>query len=398
MSSRASLRRFPPSTRTANICSSPTSIPCSRQTCAAKCRRCKMVCGDTMNYWIKDHAENLARVLKSLDALLINDTEVKMLAKDNNLVLRCAQSPRHGPEGAGRQAWRIRRDRLLQRAFVSQGTAHVTIPFRAPALPLAEVVDPTGAGDSFAGGFFGYIASQPDAHACGLPPRDVLRQRHGILRRRALWHRTPAATRSQAKSRNALRSSASSRTSTKSPPSSASKKRAKARHCAARRRSLRHETIFAGMVAALLSVLAFGYCFPRNMLLLYGDAVAHLHIARRLIDSLNPGIRQIGSVWLPFPHLLMMPFAARMVVVAKRHRRRDPVDGLLHPLRRRPLASLALLAAPRGSRSRYVVLRAQSRPAVHADHRHDRAALPLPDHLERALPHGVSARAAREGN
>jgi hypothetical protein len=67
------------------------------------------------------------------------------------------------------------------------------------------------------------------------------------------------------------------------------------------------------MVAALLSVLAFAYCYPRGMLLLYGDAVAHLHIARRILDSLNPGIRQIGSVWLPFPHLLMMPFAARMV-------------------------------------------------------------------------------------
>jgi hypothetical protein len=78
-------------------------------------------------------------------------------------------------------------------------------------------------------------------------------------------------------------------------------------------RSLRHEAIFAGMVGGLFSVLAFAYCFPRDMLLLYGDAVAHLHIARRILDSLNPGIRQIGSVWLPFPHLLMMPFAARMV-------------------------------------------------------------------------------------
>ena len=77
-------------------------------------------------------------------------------------------------------------------------------------------------------------------------------------------------------------------------------------------RSLRHEAIFAGMVAALVSLLAFAYCYPRDMLLLYGDAVAHLHIARRILDSLNPGIRQIGSVWLPFPHLLMMPFAARM--------------------------------------------------------------------------------------
>jgi Dolichyl-phosphate-mannose-protein mannosyltransferase len=107
-----------------------------------------------------------------------------------------------------------------------------------------------------------------------------------------------------------LRSSASSRTSSKRPrgreavPVPARPKDAV--------RSLRHETVFAGMVAALLSVLAFGYCFPRSMLLLYGDAVAHLHIARRLIDSLNPGIRQIGSVWLPFPHLLMMPFAMRM--------------------------------------------------------------------------------------
>ena len=77
-------------------------------------------------------------------------------------------------------------------------------------------------------------------------------------------------------------------------------------------RSLRHETLFAAMVAALLSLFAFAYCYPRDMLLLYGDAVAHLHIARRILDSLNPGIRQIGSVWLPFPHLLMMPFAARL--------------------------------------------------------------------------------------
>jgi hypothetical protein len=107
-----------------------------------------------------------------------------------------------------------------------------------------------------------------------------------------------------------LRSSASSRTSNKSAPNQPARPAQTAAEINAR--SLRHETVFAGMVAALLSVLAFGYCYPRNMLLLYGDAVAHLHTARRLIDSLNPGIRQIGSVWLPFPHLLMMPFAAKM--------------------------------------------------------------------------------------
>lgn len=75
---------------------------------------------------------------------------------------------------------------------------------------------------------------------------------------------------------------------------------------------LRQESIFVGLLAALASVLAFAYCFPRGMCLLYGDAVAHLGIARRLTDSLNPGFRQLGSVWLPLPHLLMAPFAANL--------------------------------------------------------------------------------------
>jgi sugar/nucleoside kinase (ribokinase family) len=131
----------------------------------------KMVCGDTMNYWIHDHRENLNKVLSGLDALLINDGEAKMLAGDNNL-LRAAQSIlatgpktlviKHGEYGA--TAF------FSERSFTSEaaskdgsGAASLTaIPFRAPALPLDAVVDPTGAGDSFAGGFFGYLASQPE--------------------------------------------------------------------------------------------------------------------------------------------------------------------------------------------------------------------------------------------
>ena len=121
----------------------------------------KMVCGDTMNYWIKDHAENLARVLKGLDVLLINDGEVKMLAKDNNLL-----SAAHKVLDMGPKALVVKHGEYGATAFFgdrsfSAGGDAVTVPFRAPALPLAEVVDPTGAGDSFAGGFFGYIASQP---------------------------------------------------------------------------------------------------------------------------------------------------------------------------------------------------------------------------------------------
>ncbi len=76
--------------------------------------------------------------------------------------------------------------------------------------------------------------------------------------------------------------------------------------------TVREETKLVGCVAAILSLLALLYCTRHGMLLLYGDAVAHLHIARRLGDSLYPGFRQLGSVWLPLPHLLTYPFAQSM--------------------------------------------------------------------------------------
>lgn len=118
----------------------------------------KMVCGDTMNYWIKDHAENLALVLRQLDALLINDTEVKMLAKESNLVLAARKVLAMGPK-----ALVVKHGEYGATAFFGDYSfnGRHSGPFRAPALPLDTVVDPTGAGDSFAGGFFGYIASQP---------------------------------------------------------------------------------------------------------------------------------------------------------------------------------------------------------------------------------------------
>ena len=117
----------------------------------------KLVAGDTMNYWIKDHRPALLEVLKGLDVLLINDTETKMLAGNNNLVLAAravmAMGPRflvvkHGEYGATLFHNNMRK---------GQGAE-----LRVPAMPLESVVDPTGAGDSFAGGFFGYLASQPE--------------------------------------------------------------------------------------------------------------------------------------------------------------------------------------------------------------------------------------------
>jgi len=117
----------------------------------------KLVAGDTMNYWIKDHRAALEQVLKGLDILLINDTEARMIAANNNLLQAAravmALGPRflvikHGEYGAT--------------LFHGSATKIGERTFRAPALPLEQVVDPTGAGDSFAGGFFGYLASQKE--------------------------------------------------------------------------------------------------------------------------------------------------------------------------------------------------------------------------------------------
>ena len=78
------------------------------------------------------------------------------------------------------------------------------------------------------------------------------------------------------------------------------------------RLELRGETFIVAWSALLVSLLALSFSYSRGIMLLYGDAVAHLHIARRIIDSLNPGLTQLGSVWLPLPHLLLVPFVARM--------------------------------------------------------------------------------------
>jgi hypothetical protein len=61
-------------------------------------------------------------------------------------------------------------------------------------------------------------------------------------------------------------------------------------------------------IALAVSFLSFLYFFQRGQILLYGDAVAHINIARRVFDSQTPGLLQLGTVWLPLPHLLMIPF------------------------------------------------------------------------------------------
>ncbi len=68
------------------------------------------------------------------------------------------------------------------------------------------------------------------------------------------------------------------------------------------------ETRLVAGLAACVSLIAFLVYFGRDQILLYGDAVAHINIARRVFDSRTPGPLQLGTVWLPLPHILMMPF------------------------------------------------------------------------------------------
>jgi sugar/nucleoside kinase (ribokinase family) len=121
-----------------------------------KLQHVRLVGGDTMNYWINHKRADLLQTLKLMDLLLINDNEAKMLAADANLLRASSKVMAMGPK-----ALVIKHGEYGATIFFGDhmfGVGHH--PFRAPALPLAEVRDPTGAGDSFAGGFMGYLASQ----------------------------------------------------------------------------------------------------------------------------------------------------------------------------------------------------------------------------------------------
>src|SRR5713226_1885992 len=68
------------------------------------------------------------------------------------------------------------------------------------------------------------------------------------------------------------------------------------------------DSLLVAQIAAAVSIASFFYYLRHGDLLLYGDAVAHISIARRVFDSRTPGLLQLGTVWLPLPHLLMLPF------------------------------------------------------------------------------------------
>lgn len=101
---------------------------------------------DTMNFWISGSREPLLRVLKRVDFLLVNDEEARMLSGEHNLVRAARGIQQLGPKNV-----------IVKRGDAGSLLFHNEQMFAAPALPLSEVIDPTGAGDSFAGGFMGFL-------------------------------------------------------------------------------------------------------------------------------------------------------------------------------------------------------------------------------------------------
>ena len=118
--------------------------------------RVRLTGGDTMNFWIQGSLKELTETLRLVNVLLINDGEAKMLASEKSLPRAARKVLAMGP-----QALVIKHGEYGATIFFREGAFGIgSHPFRAPALPIEEVIDPTGAGDSFAGGVMGYIASQ----------------------------------------------------------------------------------------------------------------------------------------------------------------------------------------------------------------------------------------------
>jgi sugar/nucleoside kinase (ribokinase family) len=117
----------------------------------------ELVAADTMNLWIRTERKSLEKVLARVQTLLINDEEARQLAGEHRLVEAAKKIRSMGPHSVV-----IKRGDAGALLFYKDGI------FAAPAMPLSEVRDPTGAGDAFAGGFMGYLA-----YAGRLLPADI---------------------------------------------------------------------------------------------------------------------------------------------------------------------------------------------------------------------------------
>lgn len=113
--------------------------------------RPKLIVMDTMNFWMDIALEDLKKVLKKVDVLLVNDGEARQLSGEVSLVRSAKKILEMGPKFL-----------IIKKGEHGALLFHENHVFFAPALPLEEVFDPTGAGDTFAGGFIGHLAKTKD--------------------------------------------------------------------------------------------------------------------------------------------------------------------------------------------------------------------------------------------
>ena len=119
--------------------------------------RARLVACDTMNYWISRKPEELKRTLAAVNLLVINETEARMLSGTDNLKRAATEIRALGPNVV-----------VIKRGEYGACLFKDTTIFFAPGYPLEQVYDPTGAGDTFAGGFMGYLARSADLSDAGL--------------------------------------------------------------------------------------------------------------------------------------------------------------------------------------------------------------------------------------
>jgi sugar/nucleoside kinase (ribokinase family) len=117
----------------------------------AQCTGARFVALDSMNLWIETARDSLIATIAEVDCLLLNDAELRELTREPNLVRAARQIREWGPRVVVAKQGAYGASMITEEGF-----------FGLPAFPLETVVDPTGAGDSFAGGFLGYIAAHPD--------------------------------------------------------------------------------------------------------------------------------------------------------------------------------------------------------------------------------------------
>lgn len=120
-------------------------------------RRLKLVACDTMDHWIGESREELKKVLQRIEILVINDSEARLLSGYDNIVKAARAILKMGPKMV-----------LIKRGEYGVLQFSDSSMFATPAYPLEEVFDPTGAGDSFAGGFLGQLARSGDQSQGGL--------------------------------------------------------------------------------------------------------------------------------------------------------------------------------------------------------------------------------------